>query len=740
MADLRLRINELPEDDDPALIDFIPIDGPSTRKTSAQALADKTRPLATEVDAIQGVNDTKTMTPLRVKQSVENIGTEKFATAEQGNKADTAVQRDEVGTVSTANFPDVPSGKVLNDKGEWIEAPEVGLFNYDTLAQANADLASIPQNAGVNILNDGTNNGFWVKQGNALIKKSSVTMADIVPQINFATKLAATRGYAYMQKAVGGFHDEYGNFGAALLQNGQFLAQIRGCSLNPNFVDYLAVENPETKERHVIYAIRQKDGFGWVGLRPALDIRVYTDGPQGNCTVWAVADGFSPWQLTPTPGDYRSPIVEGRYIKWIEIAGGVGVEHSVLAVAPVSPLDPSVTEVEHILGNGQSLMTGSYDGVVVHSVAVLHGYAVTFNSGARTLPNHDAAGVNTVIADEDISHLIDLREKNQSVSRALGETICSGASIRMKRIGGINPATGLLWSIHAIGGQSIEDVWQGTVPYSNSLKAVAQGKALVQQAGKAYRCRFSTFMGGESNRQDSKTAYMNKQLSYQAGYKTDINAITGDNDEFMVVMCQMSNWTSFTSTFARSEVPLAQLQVAIDHPTKFACVGPKYFLDTYTDGVHLTGVSEARIGAYYGRALEAIIKGGQWKPLYPTAAVRTGSSVVMTFNVPDGPLVMDTTLVTDPGNFGFEWRDNGDGNAVTISNVAITSANQVTVTLSAVPTGTNGQIGIAATGVIGNHGGPTTGPRSNLRDSSSDIDDQGYPMYNWCCHSLIAVS
>lgn len=92
MADLRLRINELPEELNPAPIDNIAIDGPSTRRTTLQRAADAVRPYSTEAMAREGLNNASVMTPLRVSQAIETLGGQRFATAQQGNKADTAVQ------------------------------------------------------------------------------------------------------------------------------------------------------------------------------------------------------------------------------------------------------------------------------------------------------------------------------------------------------------------------------------------------------------------------------------------------------------------------------------------------------------------------------------------------------------------------------------------------------------------------------------------------------------------------
>ena len=81
-----------------------------------------------------------------------------------------------------------------------------------------------------------------------------------------------------------------------------------------------------------------------------------------------------------------------------------------------------------------------------------------------------------------------------------------------------------------------------------------------------------------------------------------------------------------------------------------------------------------------------------------------------------------------------------DAGSAAVSSVKLLGSNTIQITLSAVPTGNNPFIGIADIGVSGAAGGPLTGPRSCLRDSSSDLDAYGQPVFNWACHQRIAVT
>jgi hypothetical protein len=135
-----------------------------------------------------------------------------------------------------------------------------------------------------------------------------------------------------------------------------------------------------------------------------------------------------------------------------------------------------------------------------------------------------------------------------------------------------------------------------------------------------------------------------------------------------------------------------------------------------------------------------------WKPLSPKWAVIQGSTIYVKFYVPVGPLVLDTTSLTDsavPGaKFGFEYFDSS-GAPPTVSAVSIVGSAQDTVqiTLSAAPTSTTGrQIRYAYTQGDGQSTQPGGSIRGNLRDSDSTASIFGRPwLWNWCCHFALSV-
>ncbi len=219
----------------------------------------------------------------------------------------------------------------------------------------------------------------------------------------------------------------------------------------------------------------------------------------------------------------------------------------------------------------------------------------------------------------------------------------------------------------------------------------------------------------------------------------DLANVTGVSD-FWMFLDQNSAFTNYG--FANSDVPVAQLAAGIESTGRsIVCVCPMYFLP-HADGLHLTAAGYARLGAYHGRPIRQTLGGSKWLPLYPTSAVRTGAQVDITFHVPVGNLAIDTSVVSNPGNYGLRWIDNGDGNSVTISSVVVqnAAAGIVRVTLSGTPTGTGQKIGIADWGTAGAPAGPTSGARACLRDSSGDTDYYGNAMPNYAAISRIDVT
>lgn len=370
-------------------------------------------------------------------------------------------------------------------------------------------------------------------------------------------------------------------------------------------------------------------------------------------------------------------------------------------------------DLHHLLISGQSLSCGATSPVV--SVAQIYGN-LSFNTGVR------AGGVGLT----GFIPLVETWDGSQ------GETIASGlANMIAEQATQLGEAHVMLASAHGVGGQPYAALKKGTVPYANGLAQVSAAATIAAMNGQSHAVRGLAIVHGESDHLANNLAYADDLLAWQSDYEADVAAITGASGPLPLFLCQMSSFTKFGS--ASSRIPAAQLAAARARPDRVFVVGPKYFLP-YTDGVHLTGDGERWLGEYYAKAYrKVLIDGERWSPVQPREVTRDGAVITIRFEVPAPPLVLDELLVSNPGNFGFEFSD-ASGAPPAVTEVALVDAVTVRVTLASAPVAGNRRIRYAHTGVAGQPAGPLTGARGNLRDSDGAASLNGYLLYNWAVH------
>lgn len=318
------------------------------------------------------------------------------------------------------------------------------------------------------------------------------------------------------------------------------------------------------------------------------------------------------------------------------------------------------------------------------------------------------------------------------------ETMSSGLAnlvTKMAReellVGQPNPSHDMLVSVHGIGGTAYVGLKKGTSAFTAGIAQAQAAFDLTKAMNKSYIVRVTTTVHGESDHVAGNTNYEANLLEWQSDYEKDVQAITGQIDAIPMLQTQMSSWTKYNS--ATSLIPSAQLAAHRNSNGKVVLVGPKYHLAYAADGVHLTNAGYIHMGEDYAKAYRRIVlEGERWEPVRPLTVTRDGAVLTVKFAVPAPPLVLDTTLVKDPGSFGFEVFEVG-AQPTTITKVEITGPDTVTITLSKAP-GANARLRYAFRGVSGAVAGPQTGARGNLRDSDATPSRNGNKLYNWCVH------
>ena len=268
--------------------------------------------------------------------------------------------------------------------------------------------------------------------------------------------------------------------------------------------------------------------------------------------------------------------------------------------------------------------------------------------------------------------------------------------------------------------------------------AVAQSRAYAGYSSteaKSFLSHVMCWLQGESDitAGTAPDEYLRRLNNLIADYQSDV----GQDMPPVLVTYQTGSHTR-RAPYYSPDIPQVQLLAANTNPYIFmAC--PTYVFPYNSDGVHMPGNSYRWMGCYFGKAIYHILTENAWKPLQPESVYRNGRVVTVVMHVPVSPLVLDTDMVSNPGDYGFEVWGDTDGAKKTIQSVTV-SGNRVTLVLDADPDQT--VVVKYAQGTQGANAGPTTGARGNLRDSDSTLaycrdvtatdPNSPYKLYNWC--------
>lgn len=290
------------------------------------------------------------------------------------------------------------------------------------------------------------------------------------------------------------------------------------------------------------------------------------------------------------------------------------------------------------------------------------------------------------------------------------------------------------------------------IPYDETLKQAADGKALATAQGKSYVVRVATAIHGESDdfgyvsgtpefpldgtdgSPQAIKSYTDALIEWQRDIETGVKAITGQTQDIPLLVSQFSGWNDIPN----SAVTRMQYDAHVRAPGKVVLVAPGYVLDFAPDCRHYTAKGEQTLGAYFGKAYARIVlEGRRWEPVRPTTVTHAGSVITAKFIVPTPPLVIDTTRVTDPGDYGFEVVD-ATGAKAQIASIVTSGADTVTITLTG-PVPAGARLRYAFTGVPRTCPGRFAGPRGNLRDSDSTPSQAGTELFNWAVHFEVPI-
>ncbi|HHC4326370.1 TPA: hypothetical protein ACN74O_003140 [Klebsiella pneumoniae] len=393
-----------------------------------------------------------------------------------------------------------------------------------------------------------------------------------------------------------------------------------------------------------------------------------------------------------------------------------------------------LSDIIHILSFGQSLSTG-VNGTPVQTIDELYN-AVKFNGGVRAQDGGE---------DPAITHasFLPYTETIQDTGNGTGyETPVAGCikmiyDLTVQENHGFSLSDmAILGSAPGQGGKTIGQLSNTAGIYMPRVRNdISYGLALSQSSGKTYSPEAVMWIQGETDQSNGTTKdayidYYDRMVSKINEYASEV---MGEKRELPWFTYQFSSWINRAPNNAYPTIPMALLELAKTRDdTVMVC--PMYIFDYYDDA-HLTGPGYKEFGAYMGIAIKrTIFDGIPFEPLWPISHIRQGRVINIKFN-PVGKLVLDTSFVSDPGNFGFSIVDS-DGAEIAITSVSVRFDTVSVVAASDVTDGAKLRYAFIG-GTHGQKPDRTQGPRGCLRDSQGDTiifdpDGLNRRMDNYC--------
>ncbi|CAM9478920.1 MULTISPECIES: hypothetical protein [Klebsiella pneumoniae complex] len=406
------------------------------------------------------------------------------------------------------------------------------------------------------------------------------------------------------------------------------------------------------------------------------------------------------------------------------------------------PLAKRLTDVNHIIGFGQSLMAGINSMPLQTVSAILNAYR--FNGGVRA---QDGSGTSA----ENHASLLPYIETTHDTGDGVGyETPVGGAitaifdRLSAEAEGYASGDIKILGSVPAQGSKTIAQLRQNPGPYMQRIiDDMTYGKDRANELGLTYSPHAMIYMGNESDQSAGTTeeAYLDsfdKMIAAVNGFASDV---TGNTESLPWFIYQFNSWKNRTPNTDYPTIPLALLKLARTRDD-VRLVQPMYMYDYY-DTAHLLGFDSYICGYRFGLAIEQeMLSGKKFEPLW-SQDISLQGGIANIWYEPVGKLVLDTSIVTDPGDYGVSAIDP-DGNALTLTEVSVHLDRLRVRASGGIPAGSKIRLGFTG-GTTGTLPSRTNGPRCCLRDSQGDtikFDPTGvaYRMDNYAIVEEITLN
>lgn len=305
-------------------------------------------------------------------------------------------------------------------------------------------------------------------------------------------------------------------------------------------------------------------------------------------------------------------------------------------------------------------------------------------------------------------------------------------------VGQLGPDTIICTFPGGQGATALAHLSKGTPPYERFLSDLKKSRLRAKKSGADFFVGGLCFMQGESDIADyPSTDYKQLLLKFRDDINRDIKTITHQQTDVPIICYQANALTrapqfnQYNYQSREAKVPQAFVDL-LRQDTSFWASGPTYPYPVVREAVHIDGVGQQCIGRLAAISAISILRHQpRIQGLLPQSIqISDSNAVVVRFNVPCPPLVLDTIQVRKADHYGFQVITplNED-----IAESILVDSLSVTIKCTASPAGC--RVRYAVNGDYMKSGNQH-GPRGNLRDSQGEklkacIQGKTYPLHNW---------
>lgn len=334
--------------------------------------------------------------------------------------------------------------------------------------------------------------------------------------------------------------------------------------------------------------------------------------------------------------------------------------------------------------------------------------------------------------------------KYDTLNESLLEAVIPCRENAGTRPGQESPSSGMAFKIHDLtghtvlvsdacsSGTAIADISSGSATFTGATKMIQSAVAMAEKLGMQYVPVMVLIHGNQNAAAGTSiSSYRTAMETLRAQYESVINAATGETQSLHMFVGQLSNTIPYGGTAGSTKtnnIGIAQYQEARDNA--LIHLASAQYARPYSDGEHLTSAGYRTEGEVIGAVVGGWLNDNTKSSLAPieSGVVQSGTTITIPVAGCVGDLVIDTSRVTDPGNYGFVLT------GATIASVAVSgsgSAAKIVITKTDSTTAT--AISYASQGIAGQNPGPVTGSRGCIRDSQTGTSLSGLPLYNDLC-------